>query len=83
MIYAIADDKYIKIGFSENPQKRLNQLQTAQPVKLRLLKVWQGEKWMEGRIHLILKPLRTRHKGEWFRLIENDLSLIDEILSKC
>lgn len=82
MIYAIGDGNKVKIGYSKNPRRRLRQLQTGHPNKLKLLHTWEGDKLAEKRIHYILKPLILRHNSEWFKISLNDLGIIDEILAK-
>ena len=39
-IYLISDGELVKIGYSQNPIKRLNQLQTGHPKKLKLIKTF-------------------------------------------
>lgn len=54
----------IKIGRSKNPDKRLKQLQTGNPNKLKLIASFKGEGWREKLIHEDLRCFRL--KGEWF-----------------
>jgi hypothetical protein len=54
----------IKIGFSDNPAKRLAQLQTGQPQRLRLLATIPGDARREREIHA--RFARHRRQGEWF-----------------
>lgn len=54
----------IKIGRSKNPQKRLKQLQTGNPNKLKLIYTFEGEGWREKIIHERLSYYRL--EGEWF-----------------
>ncbi len=56
----------IKIGVSKNPQKRLLQLQTGSPYKLKLLTVLKGKGTLERSLHDYLKPYKYACKGEWF-----------------
>lgn len=53
MIYAIGDGNKVKIGYSKNPQKRLKQLQTGHPNKLKLLHTWEGDKLAEKKGFII------------------------------
>ena len=65
-LYIIQSDVtgMIKIGRSKNPQKRLKQLQTGNPNKLKLIVAFKGEGWKEKNIHERLD--RYRLEGEWF-----------------
>jgi len=54
----------IKIGRSINPEKRLKQLQTGNPFKLKLIHVFYNEGNKEKFLHEELKTFRL--KGEWF-----------------
>jgi len=65
-LYFIQSDKtgMIKIGRSKNPQKRLCQLQTGNPNKLKLIASFKGMGWKEKILHERLS--RYRLEGEWF-----------------
>ena len=65
-LYIIQSDLtgMIKIGRSRHPQKRLKQLQTGNPNKLKLIKSFKSQGWREGLIHERLKDFRL--EGEWF-----------------
>ena len=54
----------IKIGRSKDPQKRLKQLQTGNPNKLKLIAEFKGEGWKEKILHERLEKYRL--EGEWF-----------------
>ncbi len=58
----------IKIGRSNDPLKRLAQLQTGSPYRLRIILVVEGGGWREGEIHKKLSAWKTTHAngGEWF-----------------
>jgi len=66
MIYFIqtADNQYVKVGKADNPAKRLLELQTAAPQKLKLLATLAGGHEQERAIHQRFEHLRAR--GEWF-----------------
>jgi len=53
-----------KIGKTNNPKARLEQLQTGQPVSLSLL--WTCTGFYEGKLHRRFKDYRVR--GEWYDL---------------
>tara|TARA_B100000085_G_C18500857_1_gene495419 strand:- start:895 stop:1200 length:306 start_codon:yes stop_codon:yes gene_type:complete len=65
-LYIIQSDVtgMIKIGRSKNPRKRLKQLQTGNPNKLKLIAAFEGQGWREKIIHERLS--RYRLEGEWF-----------------
>ena len=65
-LYIIQSDVtgMIKIGRSKNPQKRLKQLQTGNPNKLKIIAEFKGEGWKEKIIHERLRMYRL--EGEWF-----------------
>lgn len=54
----------VKIGWSENPEKRLEQLQAASPDQLRILDYIIGDRHHERALHGRLSEYRLR--GEWF-----------------
>jgi hypothetical protein len=54
----------IKIGRSKDPVKRLKQLQTGNPNKLKLIASFEGLGWKEKIIHEHLSMHRL--EGEWF-----------------
>ena len=65
-LYIIQSDVtgMIKIGRSKDPQKRLKQLQTGNPSRLKLIASFKGEGWKEKILHENLKKYRL--EGEWF-----------------
>ena len=65
MIYFISNKKQVKIGFSNNPQERLCELQTANPLKLKLIGTLNGSYPTESELHKVFKKFHIR--GEWFR----------------
>lgn len=54
----------VKIGFSQEPDARLNQLQIGSPFPLEILCIRRGTIGMEQRIHSLYKDKRVT--GEWF-----------------
>ena len=54
----------VKIGRSDNPQKRLEVLQTSNANQLRLLAVFKDKGCQEKGIHAIVKQYHL--SGEWF-----------------
>jgi len=70
-VYFIHDGSYLKVGKSDNPEKRLLQLQTGNPRVLTLLRSIKCASQKEGfalenSVHQKLKPYRCR--GEWFEV---------------
>lgn len=59
------DDGPVKIGWSENPDMRLAQLQSAHHETLSVLAKFPGGRDVEAEVHQQLHDLRLR--GEWFR----------------
>lgn len=69
MIYFITarDVGRVKIGWSENPDERLKQLQTGCPGKAVIEATVPGaDREMERALHAAFRPWRTH--GEWFEL---------------
>ena len=77
MIYFIQEGTTgpIKIGTSNNPRKRLEQLQTATHRKLRLIHYEEGGETREAVIHKWLAEYRIH--GEWFRPAERLVNFIN------
>lgn len=70
-IYFISDGEFIKIGKSNNVNRRLRELQTANPRELKLLKVIECKNEtaafeLEVFLHKILQS--THQNGEWYYL---------------
>ena len=82
MIYLISDGKFIKIGKSVNPNRRLKQLQTGSNEKLSLLAIYDRPDYMEKRLHHLLRGFKSRLKSEWFYFPDQKqmLNLIDRIV---
>jgi hypothetical protein len=60
-----AESRAVKVGIAAEPQTRLQELQTGNPRKLRLLGYIDGGHRLEQGIHFLLRHHRVR--GEWFR----------------
>ena len=67
-LYIIQSDKTgdFKIGRSKNPQRRLKQLQTGSPHRLKLLLIVENQGTIEKKLHRRLQKYRSRRNGEWF-----------------
>lgn len=59
------DSGPVKIGVAANPYVRLEELQTGNPYRLRVIAAFVGGYPDEGRLHTEFK--RERLEGEWFR----------------
>lgn len=59
-----ANSEYVKIGQTNNPKKRLSDLQSGNPNKLSYFLLLKGKGCLEKSIHDDLKLYRIR--GEWF-----------------
>ena len=55
-----------KIGRSKHPEKRLKQLQTGSPYKLKLVLVLKNEGAYEKSLHRLFPKREIKCKGEWF-----------------
>lgn len=68
MVYFLQTDHYVKIGFSETPQKRISSIQVSLPTKLRVLMIIKGGRKLEKQLHKRFAHLRSN--GEWFKINE-------------
>jgi hypothetical protein len=64
MIYFIETQGHVKIGYSNDPQRRFNNLTVGCPTKCTLIAVIEGDMADEKDIHERFKANRIR--GEWF-----------------
>ena len=80
MIYFIqcGENGPIKIGQSDNPKERLEQLQTGSPYKLKLLWVYKGDQFTEQEIQDKFTLLHIR--GEWFKPSKDIFNFIEHQL---
>ena len=65
-IIQMANTGEIKVGRSKDVHKRLKQLQTGSPHRLRLILHAPGQGKREAVIHRMMRERRTRYDGEWF-----------------
>lgn len=73
------DDGFFKIGVSKHPHKRLEQMQTSNHCKLKLVASYRSQfaNMIEKTLHS--KYLIYRKRGEWFELsLENEVSFIGD-----
>lgn len=86
-IYVIAETgtALVKIGMTDDPKARLNQLQTANPRKLYHRLLWSfGDRKTASDVEAFLHEVfaTTRREGEWFEICDGDvfwrlLSIVD------
>ena len=84
-VYIIGNRKegYYKIGVSNNPEKRLNSVQTGCPFRIELINVYEETKqWpayrLEHELHIAFRAYNTY--GEWFKFTDSEYELLkDEI----
>jgi len=69
-VYFIATGglRFVKIGFSKDPQKRLLQLKTGNPLDTFLLGTLPGGRICESLLHLQFSDLRALEGSEWFKM---------------
>ena len=63
-VYLIEAPAYLKIGTTEDPPRRLRDLQIANHAVLKLRRVFSGDGRLEQRLHKIFASFRKH--GEWF-----------------
>ncbi|MEV7282654.1 GIY-YIG nuclease family protein [Streptomyces sp. NPDC093111] len=68
------DSSLVKIGWTDNPNRRLRDLQTGSPVVLQLLAVFEGGPIVEAELHRRFADKR-RH-GEWFDLGPDPVAVV-------
>lgn len=78
-VYAVLceESSAVKIGVSDDPERRVSRLQCANPHDLILLGYVDGGHDLERKIHKYLADYRMR--GEWFRY-EGDAKLISDAI---
>ena len=59
--------QYVKIGYSKDPENRMKQLQTGNPLKLKLLGYIPGDLSQEALFHAYFKATRLPD-SEWFKV---------------
>lgn len=82
-IYFVSDEENVKIGYTNNIEKRINQLQTGNAKELKLLFFIKGNKKVEEFLHGYFKEFHV--KGEWFKINEyiNEKNINDIVSSYC
>ena len=70
MIYFVRQGRYVKIGFTDNPKKRISTIQVSVPTKIEMMLLIEGGRKLEKELHDRFHKQRTN--GEWF-LIDEDI----------
>jgi DNA-binding transcriptional regulator YiaG len=81
MIYFIRHTDYVKIGYTNDINRRMSDLQISCPVKIDLMALVEGDMAEESRYHEMFSNYYSH--GEWFRFskeIEDFLSNLDKSL---
>ena len=72
-VYFISDGKYVKIGVSNNPVTRLKSLQTAHPLELFIVKLFDvGDNAFEIESFFHKAFANKSVRNEWFDIDAND-----------
>ena len=70
-LYIISDGTYKKIGITKNPEKRIIELQTGNPNKLKFIRIVPALRKDEKYFHKKYKHKKVN--GEWFDLNDQDI----------
>ena len=73
MVYLILSGSLFKIGKSNNPKKRLSQIQTSSPFESYLIGIIECDNDFEIEKKLHCEYKNKRIKGEWFALVKKDV----------
>ena len=68
MVYFIKANNIIKIGYADDPSKRIPSIQTSSPYELEVLLIIEGNYDKENELHKRFQIYRT--SGEWFEYSE-------------
>lgn len=82
-VYFIRCQQFIKIGMTTEWRNRLSSLQTANPIRLEPLAVFEGGADEEARLHKLFAEHRHRADGEWFHECQQILDYIDANKGRC
>jgi hypothetical protein len=82
-VMAFEDDRVypgVKIGRSQNPERRKEQLVQSLPLQLRVHRTYPGWGHLEKRVHSILRQSGDNSHGEWFQV---SWQHVDAIIRRC
>ena len=68
MIYFIKANEKVKIGYADDPSKRIPSIQTSNPYELEVLLIIEGNYDKESELHK--RFLKYKTSGEWFGFVE-------------
>jgi len=75
------ENSYYKVGVSKHPQKRINELSTGNPSKLKLIEVYKSEYAYQIEKSLQNSYSHLRKEREWFDMsVSHELSFIGECI---
>jgi hypothetical protein len=77
-IYFIIDDGLVKVGYSEYPHARLDQIKTSRP-KARILNTIRWKTGLERKIHKAMS--KWHYGGEWFYYNLQTQKIIEEYIN--
>lgn len=76
VLYAVEANQRVKLGISTNLEKRMSDMQTSSPIKLKILRILKGAtRAKESYIHFLLLELRSH--GEWFHAEQWLINLLE------
>ena len=78
MVYFIKAENRLKIGYAEDPSKRIPSIQTSSPFQLEVLLIIDGDYSIERDLHQKFQDFRV--SGEWFEFNDDIKSFINEHL---
>jgi len=72
-VYLMEGNKHVKVGISADPDKRLKQIQTGNPNRIKLVARWwffskRDARKVEQLAHTLLKMRDVHTNGEWFQI---------------
>lgn len=84
-IYIIKSENYYKIGTTRDVEARMKLLQTGNPHKLEVIKIFQfGDNYSAFQIEQLAHKVfgHKRFYGEWFVLDESDVEKLEVLLPR-
>lgn len=79
-VYLLESDGFYKIGVAANTSRRIKELQTGNPHKINLVAECEIRDGSEFRVERYILTIfhALNVSGEWFRLVEDHVSLLRE-----
>lgn len=72
-LYVIRAGEYIKIGSSDNPERRIRDIESDNPYQIDVLKILENQGHLEQHYHE--KHKQYAHRGEWFKMKLDQLKI--------